>query len=166
MYRAIEDFQQNWAAESAATLKLLRALTDASLQQPVEPNGRTLGRIAWHIVLSIGEMLGRTGLAIESLNPETPVPATAAEIADAYARIAAHAAVLIRDTWTDANLLDEMDMYGERWTNGFTLAALCGHEIHHRGQLTVLMRQAGLSVPGIYGPSREEWSAYGIPAMP
>jgi uncharacterized damage-inducible protein DinB len=31
------------------------------------------------------------------------------------------------------------------------------HEIHHRGQMTVLMRQAGLSFTGIYGPTREEW---------
>jgi uncharacterized damage-inducible protein DinB len=37
------------------------------------------------------------------------------------------------------------------------------HEIHHRGQMTVLMRQAGLKVPGVYGPSREEWTAYGMP---
>ncbi|MBE0644676.1 MAG: hypothetical protein IH600_11400 [Bacteroidetes bacterium] len=33
-------------------------------------------------------------------------------------------------------------------------------------QLTVLMRQAGLLVPGIYGPSREEWSTYGLPPHP
>jgi hypothetical protein len=29
----------------------------------------------------------------------------------------------------------------------------------------VLMRQAGLSVPGVYGPAREEWAAMGMPAM-
>jgi uncharacterized damage-inducible protein DinB len=29
--------------------------------------------------------------------------------------------------------------------------------------MTVLMRQAGLKVPGIYGPSREEWSQFGMP---
>ncbi|MBI2416475.1 MAG: hypothetical protein HYV28_00920 [Ignavibacteriales bacterium] len=31
--------------------------------------------------------------------------------------------------------------------------------------MTVLMRQAGLKVPGAYGPSREEWAAYGMPAQ-
>jgi hypothetical protein len=25
------------------------------------------------------------------------------------------------------------------------------------------MRQAGLRVPGVYGPALEEWSAYGMP---
>jgi uncharacterized damage-inducible protein DinB len=26
--------------------------------------------------------------------------------------------------------------------------------------MTVLMRQAGLKVPGVYGPAREEWTTY------
>jgi uncharacterized damage-inducible protein DinB len=30
--------------------------------------------------------------------------------------------------------------------------------------MTVLMRQAGLAVPGVYGPAREEWAAYGMAA--
>ena len=57
-------------------------------------------------------------------------------------------------------------MYGESWTVGFTLLALITHQAHHRGQMTVLMRQAGLTVPGIYGPAREEWASYGMPAEP
>jgi uncharacterized damage-inducible protein DinB len=55
-------------------------------------------------------------------------------------------------------------MYGVRWARGVTLRALLVHQTHHRGQMTVLMRQAGLRVPGVYGPAREEWSAYGMPA--
>jgi len=27
------------------------------------------------------------------------------------------------------------------------------------------MRQAGLKVPGIYGPSKEEWETYGMPVQ-
>ncbi|MHB8840055.1 MAG: DinB family protein, partial [Gemmatimonadaceae bacterium] len=41
-------------------------------------------------------------------------------------------------------------------TRGFVLTVLMNHQWHHRGQMTVLMRQAGLSVPGVCGPSREE----------
>ena len=32
--------------------------------------------------------------------------------------------------------------------------------------MTVLMRQAGVPVPGMYGPSKEEWAAMGLPPMP
>jgi uncharacterized damage-inducible protein DinB len=58
--------------------------------------------------------------------------------------------------WTDETLQVEDEMYGEHWPRGLTLQALVFHEIHHRGAMTVLMRQAGLTVPGIYGPNREE----------
>ena len=57
-------------------------------------------------------------------------------------------------------------MYGETWSRGMTLFYLILHQAHHRGQMEVLMRQAGLKVPGIYGPAREEWAAFGIPALP
>jgi len=60
-------------------------------------------------------------------------------------------------------LLDELDMYGEKWARGHTLMVLCTHQTHHRGQMTVLMRQAGLKVPGVCGPSKEEWAQFGLP---
>ncbi|NHN35043.1 hypothetical protein G9U52_35530 [Paenibacillus sp. S3N08] len=55
-------------------------------------------------------------------------------------------------------------MFGEPWKNGFTLNAFVKHEIHHRGQLTILMRQAGLPLPGVYGPAKEEWATMGMEA--
>ena len=30
--------------------------------------------------------------------------------------------------------------------------------------MTVLMRQAGLTVPGVYGPAKEEWATAGMEA--
>jgi uncharacterized damage-inducible protein DinB len=57
-------------------------------------------------------------------------------------------------------------MYGMTWTKGTVLVSLITHQAHHRGQMTVLMRQAGLKVPGVYGPAREEWAAMGMPAQP
>jgi uncharacterized damage-inducible protein DinB len=57
-------------------------------------------------------------------------------------------------------------MYGEQWPRGTMLNALIAHQTHHRGQMTVLMRQAGVPVPGMYGPSKEEWAAMGMPAQP
>jgi len=52
-------------------------------------------------------------------------------------------------------------MYGEMWTIETVLKVLFTHQIHHRGQMTVLMRQAGLKVPGLYGPAKEEWAEFG-----
>lgn len=163
MYRKITDFQGAWAYETQATLKVLEALTDSSLGQKVSSEGRTLGRIAWHIVQTLPEMGGRTGLAVVGPGEDEPVPSSAQEIALRFKEAADSLAREIQGHWTDDDLEVEDDMYGELWKRGQTLGALVGHQTHHRGQMTVLMRQAGLKVPGVYGPSREEWADYGAP---
>ena len=56
-------------------------------------------------------------------------------------------------------------MYGMSWKRGTTLSILVNHQAHHRGQMTVLMRQAGLMVPGVYGPAKEEWASMGMESM-
>jgi uncharacterized damage-inducible protein DinB len=165
MFRTVKDFDKSFKYESDCTLKILRALTDASLQQRVAPEGRTLGRLAWHLSQSQADMLNKAGLAVEGPDWEAAVPAAAALIVSAYEQTSRSALSEVTTKWNDAALLEEHDLYGEAWANGFTLEALLRHEAHHRGQMTVLMRQAGLSVPGIYGPSREEWASFGMPAM-
>jgi uncharacterized damage-inducible protein DinB len=165
MFRTIEDFEKTWDTERESSLKVMRALTDASLGQMVAPGGRSLGRIAWHIVQTLGEMGGHAGLKIGGVDEKTPQPVQAAAIADAYAANAIALAGAVKASWMDSDLPGEIDMYGEKWTRGRTLAILVAHEVHHRGQVTVLMRQAGVAVPGVYGPAKEEWSGYGMAAQ-
>lgn len=162
MFRRLTDFAKTWEYESGATLKLLRVLTDASLATAVGPQDRTLGRLAWHITQSIPEIMRRTGLEVQGPAEDAPLPAHASEIAAAYEQMAAALDDEIRLDWSDKSLKSEDDMYGERWKRGVTLLALVMHQAHHRGQMTVLMRQAGLAVPGVYGPSREEWANMGM----
>ena len=164
MYRRIQDFLDEWNYENNATLKVFKNLTDTSLNQKVMPDGRSLGFIAWHIVITLGEMGGKAGLEIPSPSEDTPVPQKASEIVKAYETASPSVAAEVKSKWTDEKLLEEIDMYGQKWTRGATLSSLNTHQIHHRAQMTVLMRQAGLKVPGIYGPSREEWSQLGMQA--
>jgi len=168
MYRSLDDFAAAWTQETASTLKVFRSLTDASLAQPVVEGGRTLGFLAWHITCTLAEMGGHAGLAIEGPTEQTPdaVPAHAAEIVAQYERAAAQVVPAVRAAWTDAMLGELMPIYGEEWPRGLTLAILISHQTHHRGQMTVLMRQAGLPVPGVVGPSKDEWAAMGMPAQP
>lgn len=162
MITTIEQFKEYWTRESDSTRKIMSALTDASLAQKVADDHRTLGRVAWHITQSIPEMAGRTGLSVKGPAETDAVPGTADELRAAYDTAASSLLEQITGNWNDDTLETEDDLYGETWKRGFTVRVLIDHEVHHRGQMTVLMRQAALKVPGIYGPSMEEWEQYGM----
>jgi len=158
MFHSIDEFAREWQSCAGMTQGCLDALTDASLGQPVADGQRTLGRIAWHLAQTIPEMLERTGLEPAGPAHDAPVPETAREIADAYRTAAGAALEQVRRRWADDTLEVEDEMYGQKWKRGQTLTSLVHHEIHHRGQLTVLMRQAGIRPPGTYGPAKEDWA--------
>lgn len=161
IFRKVDDFAASWEYQSDGTRKILGALTDASLRHGVAKGHRDIGRVAWHIVSSIAEMANRTGLKVDGPAEKAPVPKTVTEIQRAYDKAAGMLLEQVRQYWKDDTLTQIDDMYGEKWARGMTLGVLINHEIHHRGQLTVLMRSAGLPVPGIFGPSLEEWKNYG-----
>ncbi|MDQ0903252.1 MULTISPECIES: DinB family protein [unclassified Paenibacillus] len=162
MFRTIEDFVNEWNNEAKATQRVMDTLTDASLKQQIAPDFRSLGQLGWHIATTIHEMISRTGLTFDAPEGEEHAPASAKTIADTYRSSSAGLAEAIQAQWTDAKLAESTDMYGELWPNGLTLRMLISHEIHHRGEMIVLMRQAGLRVPDIYGPTREDWLERGM----
>lgn len=164
MYTSLQSFIAEYTYEAEGTQKLLNLLTDASLEQEVLPGFRTLGRLAWHIVTTVPEMLHRTGLQFDAPYAYSEPPASAVEIAATYRTAVQSMLEAIRTEWTDETLQLEVNLYGEPWKNGFTLSSFLMHEVHHRGQMTVLMRQAGLTIPGVFGPAKEEWAAMGMEA--
>ncbi len=166
MYHTLQEFLDDWRQETQNTTRVFSALTDAALDGRVWAEGRTMRTLAWHIVSSVSEMMGRVGFVFENPLKGGEEPQNADQIRAGYAALTSALDQQLQDSWTDASLSMEQDMYGEMWSNAKTLKVLVVHEIHHRGQLTVLMRQAGLKVPGIYGPSYEEWAAYGLPPHP
>ncbi len=162
MFRTLSDFLTVYANLTEGTGKILATLTDENLKQSVTPGHRTLGQLGWHVVATVPEMMNRTGLGLGSVDPESMPPASAKEIADAYRKVTQEATRAIKTHWNDNTLLETDDMYGKTWPRGATLQALVTHEVHHVGQMTVLLRQAGAKVPGIYGPAKEEWTQFGM----
>jgi len=165
MFRRLEDFTTYWKEEATRTLAVFEAIPDGALDTAVAEGHRSLRRMAWHLVESLIEMPGHWGLEIagkELIKGMAIVdpPATMAEIRAAYQR-ASDSLLKGLDAWNEATLDAEDDMYGTNWKRGFSLLVLITHQVHHRGQMTVLMRQAGLKVPDIYGPAKEGWVAYG-----
>jgi len=165
MYRHIADFEEDWAHESASTLKMLRVLTDASLEQRVTSSTRSVGRLAWHIAMGIPEILTAANVSEVVGDPHSAAPPSAAEIVAGYEAAAGSVVAAVRSAWSDDQLADEIPMYGMTWTKGHVLSILIRHEAHHRGQLSMAMRHAGLAPPGPYGPTREDWASMGMEAM-
>ena len=162
MFTTVEHFEKAFLNEAEGTQKIMDALTDDSLLQPVADGHWNLGRTAWHIVGAYSEVMSRTGLEFSTAKDDVPVPKSAEGIKTEYAKATKELLEQVKTGWDDATLQTEDDMYGEKWKRGTTLAILLNHEVHHRGQMTVLMRQAGLRVPGVYGPAKEDWAQYNM----
>jgi uncharacterized damage-inducible protein DinB len=161
MYRTINDFLDDWTHESASTLKLFQKLTDESLNTKFHPDVRTLGFLAWHLTHTLQEMMKLAGLQVEVKEQEDYNGESVRELCEAYQQGAASLAGEVKARWTDADLEKTDNMYGQQWKRGTTLQILICHQAHHRGEMFPLMRMAGLVPVGVYGPTREEWVAWG-----
>ena len=162
MLRKIDDFLKIWEYESEATLKVFKNITNETLNKNVPGYERTLGFIAWHLTVWMGAISEQTGLSIDCPEYDSEQPANISAIIETYKNASGKLANEIKSNWTDADLLKENDVYGKIWKNSKTLASIVSHQTHHRAQMTVLMRILGLSVPGVYGPAKEEWEMFSM----
>jgi uncharacterized damage-inducible protein DinB len=162
MFHHISDFLRIWQMETLSTARVFEHLTDPSLSQAVSPGGRTLGRLANHIVETLTEMPAKLHLGIDEEHPDFD---NVHDLIKGFHKANDAFVHAIRTKWNDETLRDETELYGDKWKNSFALWVLVAHMIHHRSQMTVLMRQAGIKVPGTYGPAKEEWADMGLEPM-
>ncbi len=165
MIRKIEDFEAEWKKESALTIKIFSAISNDKLHQKPNDNIRSLGKLAWHITQTLTEMPFKAELIDEDNLESKEVPATIAEIVETYTEYSDMILNKVKENWTDENLLDKLEIYGQEWRKTILLSVLINHQIHHRAQMTVIMRLLNITVPGIYGPAKEEWANFGMPAQ-
>lgn len=165
MFRRIDDFIATFTAESGHTLQLFRAIPQSAAGQAVTPGDRTLARLAWHITCALGEIAKTAEIGtLEPNEDQTGEVPDMARIAATYEHSAQQLPGMLKGAWKDKMLEGTIPMYGMEWRRGDALMMLVMHQAHHRGQMTVLMRQAGLRVPGIMGPAKEEWAQWGMQA--
>ena len=164
MSEELQTFINTWDAEAKKTAAALRALPAGQYDFRPDAGGRSLGELAWHLA----EIEGYMGFGVERGAFEMGVkppgierPRTIEELAPGYERIHAESLQKVRRL-TSADLDrrvrfftgDEMPIRDILWS------ALLHHQIHHRGQLSVLCRLAGGVAPGAYGPNREEMAKF------
>jgi uncharacterized damage-inducible protein DinB len=158
MYSRVEDFLSDYQWESESTRKVLRALTPESLAHCKAPGDETsICSLAHHLSESPVYILNQGGLSLTM--PEKSEQQTVDELAANYDKMIAQLFEQVR-TWKDEDLPNTANFFGMEWPKGLALSITLHHEIHHRGQLTAMMRNAGVPVPSIYGPNREETAEF------
>jgi uncharacterized damage-inducible protein DinB len=159
----IDGLLQELEQEAKTTRRVLERVPDNHLTWRPHPKARTLGGLALHIAIIPGFFAELVALPSPAEAPRfiDPSPKSAAELIVTLDESVAKAkkALLGMD---DAALAATWRLkQGDRELLALPRMALLrsvmlNHSYHHRGQLTVYLRELGLLVPSIYGPSADE----------
>ena len=128
MYNKISDFTDDWKYESESTLKVFENLTDDSLDFKPNKNVRSPGKLAWHIVTTLGEMVHRTGLKFDTVAEDSQILKTVNEIYEEFKRTTDKMVIAIEQEWNDLTLQKEIGMYGEMWKISKVLSVVVKHQ--------------------------------------
>jgi uncharacterized damage-inducible protein DinB len=157
-----ESFLPEFDAEIAATRRLVERLPADRLAWKPHPKSKSLGELATHLVEQPrwGVRFGGESFMVGS--EKAPAMKTSAEfVARLDENAAAARSAIARKT--DAEMAEEFRVLKPDGEVFFRLSRrelvrriLLNHMIHHRGQLTVYMRQNEVPLPPIYGPTADE----------
>lgn len=158
----LEGFLQELDVEAATTRRVLQRVPEGKLDWRPHPRARSLGELAVHVATlpgGIAEMATRVTFDVSEIPPPRSVRAADLPRAMDDSIAAARAAL--------SSLEDEALAGQWRMTAGGAIVVsmpraallrsiMLNHWYHHRGQLTVYLRELDVAVPSIYGPSADE----------
>jgi uncharacterized damage-inducible protein DinB len=159
---AIDNLLQELEQEAKTTRRVLERVPVDRLAWKPHDKSMSLGQLALHIASVPGAIA-----EISRISPfpvpkfEQPSPASAAELLPALEQSLAKARTILGGM-TDADLSKIWRVVdGDREVMAIPIGAMyrsimLNHWYHHRGQLSVYLRQVGVPVPSIYGPSADE----------
>lgn len=156
MYRKVEDFTQEWENAKHGTIRVLEAFTDDKLDQKITEGHNSLRWLGWHLTTAPVYFASLLGIKLNNPKNAGELPKTANEITEGYQAVSSELSEAVKNEFTDEDLTEEVDQHGKLTPRGSILRTLIDHQTHHRGQITVLLRQAGIEVPGVMGPTKEE----------
>jgi uncharacterized damage-inducible protein DinB len=148
--------------EAQTTRRLLERISDAHLSWRPHPKARTLGELAFHIA-SVPGAVAELALKdkVQAPNFVDPVPSSAQEVLATLDESIAKAKQVLGGVSDEVLLSPWRMMQGERELFSQPKIALLrsimlNHWYHHRGQLSVYLKQLDVPIPSIYGPSADE----------
>jgi uncharacterized damage-inducible protein DinB len=148
--------------EMQITRRVLDQIKDEHLDFKPHPKSRTLGELAHHIATvpgAVAEMAMHD--KVQAPNFQDPAPPSAQEIRDALEKSLARAKEalsgvsdeVLNSSWT--MMLGDKELFTQPKLEVLR-SIMLNHWYHHRGQLSVYLRELDLPIPSIYGPSADE----------
>lgn len=159
----IDSMLQELEQEAQTTRRVLERVPDDQLAWRPHQKARTLGELALHVATVPGGVAALVAAPSPAQAPQftDPSPKSTSELIPALDESIAKAKSLL-GSMDDATLMSMWTlMQGERELFAVPRVALVrsimlNHWYHHRGQLTVYLRELGVPIPSIYGPSADE----------
>jgi len=157
-----QELLQELEQEARTTRRVLERVPADRLGWKPHDKSMSLGQLALHVAIvpgAVAELSQRSSIPV----PEFvhPSPASAAELIPAFDDSIAKATAVLRsiDDESLGKIWRAMD--GDREVMSLPVGALLrsimlNHWYHHRGQLCVYLRQVGVPVPSVYGPTADE----------
>ena len=159
----IEELLQELEQEAQATRRVLERVPDDRLDWRPHDRSLTLGQLAMHVATLPGALAELSTRATFDVGTEIPRPGarSAAELLATLDRSVAEARAVLggmNDGALDTpwRMVSGAREVGAVPRGAFLRSVLFNHWYHHRGQLTVYLRQTGAPVPAIYGDSADE----------
>jgi uncharacterized damage-inducible protein DinB len=149
--------------EAQTTRRVLERVPEDRLTWRPHPKARTLGELALHVATvpgGVAEFVSQPS-PVQAPQFVDPSPRSASELVPALDESVGKARQILGDM-DDAALLETWRiMRGDLELVamprlGFVRSIMLNHWYHHRGQLSVYLRELGVAVPSIYGPSADE----------
>jgi uncharacterized damage-inducible protein DinB len=159
----IDGMLQELEQEARTTRRVLERIPDDQLGWRPHAKARTLGELAMHVAIVPGALaqLISSPSPAQIGNFTDPVPKNTAELITAHDESIAKAKQALAAMDDDAITATWRLMRGERELLAVSRMAMLrsvmlNHWYHHRGQLTVYLKELDVPIPSIYGPSADE----------
>ena len=155
----LEELEQ----EAQTTRRVLERIPEDQMNWRPHPKARMLGELAFHVATVPGSVAEFIASPSPGQVPDfiDPSPPSATELVPALDESIAKAKQILGDM-DDATIMATWRMMdGEREVFALPRVSLLrsimlNHWYHHRGQLTVYLRELDIPIPSIYGPSADE----------
>ncbi|HEY8187137.1 MAG TPA: DinB family protein [Pyrinomonadaceae bacterium] len=159
----IKELLQELEQEAQTTRRVLERVPENQLTWRPHEKARTLGELALHVATVPGGVASLAASPSPAQVPDfiDPSPQSASELIPTLDQSIATAQRVLGGM-DDGELLSTLRlMKGEREVFAlprvaFLRSIMLNHWYHHRGQLSVYLRELDVPIPSIYGPSADE----------